>query len=653
MIFGRSSRKRYGRVSVVAAHDIFMAALAFELSVWFRYQTYGAPQDFFFLWEATLIFAVVGGLVFWWGGLYRGIWHYASFTDLAAIARAVTVAVLVFLPVLFVLTRLQDLPRSSLVIAWPVLIVLLAGPRLAYRLFKDGDLNAVLERDNDPRVPVLVIGASDAADAFIREMTRSRLAGYRVVGIVDNKPGRIGRDIRGVRVWGDIASIPAVVERLAGKGRRPQRLILASHKLDSAAVGGLLKTATGLGMTLARLPEMTEFQQDTRGPVSFHGAGLDIRPVDMEDLLGRPQKVLDRAAVSALIGGKRVLVTGAGGTIGAELMRQIAALGPAQIALFDNGEYNLYLADLELAERHADLPRDSFLGDVRDEKRLDAVFQQVRPDIVFHAAALKHVPLAESNPVETILTNVIGTRNAANVCRRHGVEAMVLISTDKAVNPSSVMGATKRLAESYCQALSVAGARAGAAGPRFATVRFGNVLGSTGSVVPLFQRQIAAGGPVTVTHEEVTRYFMTTREAVELVLQASALPETDSNGGGKIFVLDMGEPIRIQDLARQMIRLAGLRPDRDVEIVYTGLRAGEKLQEEIFHDKEELAPTAGDGILLAAPRVMEIDLLEPQIERLEASARKRDAEETLRLLKTLVPEYGATPAAPPRSAASE
>ena len=653
MIFGRSSRKRYGRVSVVAAHDIFMAALAFELSVWFRYQTYGAPQDFFFLWEATLIFAVVGGLVFWWGGLYRGIWHYASFTDLAAIARAVTVAVLVFLPVLFVLTRLQDLPRSSLVIAWPVLIVLLAGPRLAYRLFKDGDLNAVLERDNDPRVPVLVIGASDAADAFIREMTRSRLAGYRVVGIVDNKPGRIGRDIRGVRVWGDIASIPAVVERLAGKGRRPQRLILASHKLDSAAVGGLLKTATGLGMTLARLPEMTEFQQDTRGPVSFHGAGLDIRPVDMEDLLGRPQKVLDRAAVSALIGGKRVLVTGAGGTIGAELMRQIAALGPAQIALFDNGEYNLYLADLELAERHADLPRDSFLGDVRDEKRLDAVFQQVRPDIVFHAAALKHVPLAESNPVETILTNVIGTRNAANVCRRHGVEAMVLISTDKAVNPSSVMGATKRLAESYCQALSVAGARAGAAGPRFATVRFGNVLGSTGSVVPLFQRQIAAGGPVTVTHEEVTRYFMTTREAVELVLQASALPETDSNGGGKIFVLDMGEPIRIQDLARQMIRLAGLRPDRDVEIVYTGLRAGEKLQEEIFHDKEELAPTAGDGILLAAPRVMEIDLLEPQIERLEASARKRDAEETLRLLKTLVPEYGATPAARPRSAASE
>ena len=625
-----------------------MAALAFELSVWTRYQTYGAPQDFFFLWEATLIFAIVGGLVFWWGGLYRGIWHYASFTDLAAIARAVTVAVLVFLPVLFVLTRLQDLPRSSLAITWPVLILLLAGPRLAYRLFKDGNLNAVLERDSDPRVPVLVIGASDAADAFIREMSRSRLAGYRIVGIVDNKPGRIGRDIRGVRVWGDIASIPAVVERLAKKGRRPQRLILANHKLDAAAVRSLLDTATGLGMTLARLPKMTEFQQDARGPVSFHGAGLDIRPVDMEDLLGRPQKVLDRAAVSNLIGGKRVLVTGAGGTIGGELLRQIAELGPAQIALFDNGEYNLYLADLQLSERHADIPRETFLGDVRDEARLDVAFRQVRPELVFHAAAFKHVPLTESNPVEAVLTNVIGTRNTANACRRHGVETMVLISTDKAVNPSSVMGATKRLAESYCQALSVAGgsvaggrggAGPGAARTRFATVRFGNVLGSTGSVVPLFQRQIASGGPITVTHDEVARYFMTTREAVELVLQASALPDADSNGGGKIFVLDMGEPIRIQDLARQMIRLAGLRPDRDIEIVFTGLRPGEKLQEEIFHHKEELAATTGDGILLAAPRVMDLDLLEPQIERLEASARARDTGETLRLLKTLVPEY--------------
>lgn len=655
MIFRRPNRKHFGRVTVVAAHDIFMAALAFELSVWTRYQTYGAPQDFFFLWEATLIFAVVGGLVFWWGGLYRGIWHYASFTDLAAITRAVTVAVLVFLPVLFVLTRLQDLPRSSLAITWPVLILFLAGPRLAYRLFKDGNLNAVFERDSDPRVPVLVVGASDAADAFIREMTRSRLSGYRVVGIVDNKPGRIGRDIRGVRVWGDIASIPAVVERLAKKGRRPQRLILASHKLDAATVRGLLDTATGLGMTLARLPKMTEFQQDARGPVSFHGAGLDIRPVDMEDLLGRPQKVLDRTAVRNLIGGKRVLVTGAGGTIGGELLRQIAALGPARIALFDNGEYNLYLADLELSERHADIPRETILGDVRDEAQLDVAFRQVRPEIVFHAAAFKHVPLAESNPVESVLTNVIGTRNTANACRRHGAETMVLISTDKAVNPSSVMGATKRLAESYCQALSVAGGRgtAGAAGTRFATVRFGNVLGSTGSVVPLFQRQIASGGPITVTHEDVTRYFMTTREAVELVLQASALPDADSNGGGKIFVLDMGEPIRIQDLARQMIRLAGLRPDRDIEIVFTGLRAGEKLQEEIFHHKEELAPTTGDGILLAAPRVMDLDLLEPQIERLEASARGRDAEETLRLLKTLVPEYDAEPTAPARTAASE
>ena len=649
----RPNSLRLGRVSFVIVHDIFMAALAIELSVWARYQTYAAPQDFFFLWEATALFAAVCALVFWWGGLYRGIWHYASFTDLIAIVRAVTVALLVFLPVLFVLTRLQDLPRSALFLTWPLLIVLLGGPRLLYRLFKDGNLNAVLERDSDGRVPVLLVGAGDATETFIREMTRNTVSGYRVVGIVDDKPGRVGRNIRGVRVWGTIAQIPGVVERLSARGRRPQRLIVTNDKLDAARLREVLDVATAGGMTLARLPRLTDFQKDRSGAkAAFHGAGLDIRAVDMEDLLGRPQKVLDRNAMRMLIGARRVMVTGAGGTIGSELVRQIAGHGPARLTLLDNAEYNLYLIDLELGERATDVPRATLLGDVRDEARLEAVFAAERPELVFHAAAFKHVPLAEANPAEAVLTNVIGTRNVVRACRRHGTEAMVLISTDKAVNPAGVMGATKRLAESYCQALSRA--HEGTAGTRLATVRFGNVLGSTGSVVPLFQRQIASGGPVTVTHPEVTRYFMTTREAVELVLQASALPPEEAQGG-KIFVLDMGEPLRIQDLARQMIRLAGLEPERDIAIAYTGLRLGEKLAEEVFHEREALEPTRSDGIVLAAPRAMEFDLLEPQIDRLEAESRSGDAAEALRLLHTLVPEYDAGAAVGPaaHSAAGE
>jgi len=440
-----------------------------------------------------------------------------------------------------------------------------------------------------------------------------------------------------VRVWGTIAQIPAVVERLAARGRRPQRLIVTNDNIDAARLRDVLDAATASGMTLARLPRLTDFQNDRFGTkAAFHGAGLDIRPVDMEDLLGRPQKVLDREAMRTLIGGRRVMVTGAGGTIGSELVRQIAALAPARIALVDNAEYNLYLIDLEMGERYADLPHAALLGDVRDQARLESVFTDERPDLIFHAAAFKHVPLAEANPAEAVLTNVIGTRNVVRACRRHGAETMVLISTDKAVNPAGVMGATKRLAESYCQALSLSDG--GAAEPHIATVRFGNVLGSTGSVVPLFQHQIASGGPVTVTHADVTRYFMTTREAVELVLQASALPPEDAEGG-KIFVLDMGKPVRIQDLARQMIRLAGLEPDRDIAISYTGLRLGEKLTEEVFHEREALAPTRSDGIVLAAPRAMEFDLLEPQIDRMEAAARSGDAAEALRLLHTLVPEY--------------
>jgi FlaA1/EpsC-like NDP-sugar epimerase len=362
-----------------------------------------------------------------------------------------------------------------------------------------------------------------------------------------------------------------------------------------------------------------------------------VRPIAIEDLLGRPQMPLDRDAMRAMVAGRRVAVTGAGGSIGSELVRQVAGFAPAELVLIEQSEFNLYTIEAEVRAAHAGLPCPAVLADVRDRRRIARLFETCRPEVVFHAAALKHVPLVELNPFEGVATNVGGTVNVADAAVAAGAGAVVVISTDKAINPTSVMGASKRIAERYCQALDLRGAAAG--GTRFVTVRFGNVLGSTGSVVPLFQRQIAAGGPVTVTHPEMRRYFMTTREAVELVLQAAALGLGDGAFGGKVFVLDMGEPVRILDLARQMIRLSGLRPDADIEIAFIGLRPGEKLFEELFHAGEDTVPTDVDGILLAAPMAGDVDALAPDLAALAAACAAADAAALFGGIRHLVPEF--------------
>ena len=615
------------RVSVVALHDLIQATIAFELAVWIRHQTLGNDQALFFDWPNTLAFVVVCAIVFWRVGLYRGIWHYASFTDLVTITKGVSLGILIFLPVLFLVTRLENFPRTALILVWPLLVLQLSLPRLAYRLIKDGNLRAVFERNHDDRVPVLLVGAGSSAEAFIREMSRPGTP-YSVVGIVDDKPGRIGRDIRGIRVIDSVDNLPDVVARLDRKGRRPQRLLLATEKIVGDGLRRLLTRADELGMTMARLPRLTDFRGDA-------GSDVAVRPLAMEDLLGRPQKVLDRDAMQRLVKGQRVMVTGAGGTIGSELVRQIVLLAPSHITLLDNGEHALYQIDLELATAHPAVDRRAILADVRDEDRVAHVFTEESPDLVFHAAAFKHVPLSEQNPHEAVLTNVLGSRNIARACRRHGVKTMVLISTDKAVNPTSVMGVSKRLAEMYCQAL---GHEATGGDTRLVAVRFGNVLGSTGSVVPLFQKQIAAGGPVTVTDPSITRFFMTTREAVELVLQASAMDAND-HVPGTVFVLDMGEPVKIVDLARQMIRLVGLQPDKDIEIRFTGLRPGEKLHEELSHQAEGLTPTAQDGILRAAPRTLPLADLDREFDALRDAARREDLGAVVGLICKAVPEF--------------
>jgi O-antigen biosynthesis protein WbqV len=633
--------RRLRRAGIAYAHDLVMAAASFPLAVWLRVGDdiayFPGPER---VAAGSLTFTAIAAAVFWSMGLYRGIWRYASLNDLAAIARAVTVAVIAFVAVDFVVNRLHGLPRSTPAIMWLVLVFLLGGPRFAYRVFKDRHLGHLLEAAT-PRVPVLLAGAGDAAETFIRDMNRNPDAPYRVVGVADMKETRIGRRIHDVDVMGDLDAIPAIIRTLERRGRRPQRLIVTAADIGPERLRALLDLADQHGMTLARLPRLTEFKPGA--PEA--GGKLEPKPIAIEDLLGRPRQVLDRAAMEALVKDRRVLVTGAGGTIGAELARQIAAFGPSHLSLIDNGEYALYAIDLELGESFPGVEREALLADVRDRVRIEQALAGLRPELVFHAAALKHVPMVEANPEEAVLTNGIGTRHVADACRKQGVEAMVMISTDKAVNPTSVMGATKRLAESYCQALDRA-ERAKAPdgeGTRFITVRFGNVLGSSGSVVPLFQRQIAAGGPLTVTHPEAVRYFMTVREAVELVLEASALGcvrDADGQGEpGRIFVLDMGEPVKVVDLARQMIRLAGLKPGQDIAIEFTGLRPGEKLSESLLHPNEPLSPTRYGGILFANPRVTDHAVLARALDELAESAGSRRGARTLDLLRRLVPEY--------------
>ena len=621
------------RRQIISLHDIIMAAISFVLTLLLRMgeNFYNLPLDFIVL--GTLIFTVIAAAAFRYMGLYRGIWRYASTNDAIQITKAVTLTVLVFLPVMFLWSRAEFLPRSFPIINWFVLVTLLGGPRFVFRLFKDRHFEFTIEAPTKSGIPVLLVGAGDAAETFIREIARDRSADYRIVGVLDEKGRRVGRHIHNVPVLGTPRNLPTVLSQLASANVHPQRLIATKQDLKPELLRDLLDIAEVNGMTLSRLPRLTEFR-------SGSADRFDVRPVDVEDLLGRPQAILDRPAMEQLIAGKRVLITGAGGTIGGELTRQVADLNPAQIILADNSEYNLYAIDLELSQRNPDQPRAMRLANVRDQPQMAAVFGEFRPELVFHAAALKHVPIVESHPGEGVLTNVGGSRVVADLCSDHAVDAMVLISTDKAVNPTSVMGATKRIAESYCQALDRQ--HADSEGPhrcRFITVRFGNVLGSTGSVVPLFEKQLALGGPLTVTDPNITRYFMTTREAVELVLQASAMGIDDREAAGGIFVLDMGEPVRIVDLAEQMIRLAGKRPYEDIEIVFTGLRPGEKLYEELFHDTEATRPTSNSAIRLATPRTADRDALSLSIDALTATARTTDDVGCRAALQRLVPEY--------------
>lgn len=616
---------------VVFGHDVVMAAASFVLALYLRVGDniffYFAPRDLIL---ATTAFTCIATAVFLLTGLYKGIWRYASMADLLAIARASTITLAIFLLLLFLWTRLEPMPRSVPFINWFVLMALLGAPRFVYRIRKDRRQERRQAAASGHRIPVLVVGSGAEAELFIRGIKGDPRCVYDIVGIVAEKRKRVGQRLHGVPVLGVVEDLPQVVASARLSGKPPQRLVLAKDASDGALVRGLLETATALGLTLARAPRVTDFKS---GPPDR----VEPRPIAVEDLLCRPQTPLDREAMKALIKGRRVAVTGAGGSIGSELVRQVAGFRPSKLLLVEQSEFNLYTMDGEVRGQCPDLTCTPVIADVRNRERMHRLFDRFQPELVFHAAALKHVPLVEANPFEGIATNVFGTINVADAAVASGVGTLVMVSTDKAINPTSVMGASKRIAERYCQALDRR--REAGRGTRFVTVRFGNVLGSTGSVVPLFQRQLAAGGPITVTHPDMRRYFMTVREAVELILEASVLAQDHASSAGKIFVLDMGEPVRIVDLARQMVRLSGLTPDVDVQIRFVGLRPGEKLFEELFNPGEDAVPTDNPGLLLAAPEPADLATFVPKLEDLAAANDAADADKLFNVIRQLVPEY--------------
>lgn len=624
--------KLIDRRAVALGHDLIMAAVSIPVALWIR-----VGEDFLtyptqFILKHTVVYTLLASGVFLWLQLYRGVWRYVSVNEVIAIGLATCGIAILYIPLMFLMGHPVIMPRSVVIICWFVNTSLMCFSRILYRFFHDRwDKEVESEFSSVPQSRVLLIGATNQAEMFIRDMQRNPRALYEVVGIVDQKKVCVGRQIHGVEIMGGVEDLPDIISQLNAEGRHPHHIVIADPDFkDQRSIHKLLKINSHFKVDLAKLPNLENFTRP--GPY-----GIEIKPIQIEDLLGRKPIGLNRDAMRLLIHGRRILITGAGGTIGGELVRQVASFKPERVILLDHSEYLLYSIDLEISETYPDVMRRMVLADVTDEASIETIIGAEKPEIVFHAAALKHVPIAEFNACQTILTNVIGTRNMVESCRRHGVQAMIMISTDKAVFPSSIMGATKRLAENLCQAMDAYNTKRKST--RFITTRFGNVLGSTGSVVPLFKRQLAQGGPLTVTHPEIKRYFMTVQEAVELVLEAAVVGLNTPQTVGQIFVLDMGQPIRILDLAEQMIQLAGLRPYEDIKIEFSGLRPGEKLIEELFLSSEKLIQTSCEGLMLAAPTLSEYKTLSPGIHKLEELARARRTAEAIEQLKKLVPEY--------------
>jgi FlaA1/EpsC-like NDP-sugar epimerase len=555
---------------------------------------------------------LVHAVAFWALGLYRGLWRYASLPDLQRILIAVAVAALA-VPALYTLVALDTpIPRSVYLITPVVLIGAMSGSRMLYRAWKERTLLGMVRHPGAS--PVLVLGAGTAAASLLRDFANSDQ--WRAVGLLDDDAGKRGSEIQGVKILGALAQVGETAARLD-----VTQAIIAMPSATHGERKRAVDLCTAAGLRVMTVPSYADL---VSGKVSVS----ELRNVELDDLLGRDPVALDDAGLRGLIEGRCVLVTGAGGSIGAELCRQIARYAPARLVLFDLSEYALYAVEQEFRDSLPGVPVAALIGDAKSAPRVREVFERFRPQVVFHAAAYKHVPLMEvENAFQAVANNVLSTVVVARAAQAARTGKFVLVSTDKAVNPTNVMGASKRLAEIACQRLQQSG------GTQFVIVRFGNVLGSTGSVIPRFREQIARGGPLTVTHPEIQRYFMSITEAAQLVLQAALMGQ-----GGEIYVLDMGEPVKIADLARELIRLSGFS-ENDIRIVYTGLRPGEKLYEELLADAEHSLPTPHPKLRVARVRSPQGEAPLEEVLAWLAVPVEPGAESVRERLQAWVPEY--------------
>jgi len=592
-----------------------MVWVAWSAAMVFRYSLVPGEHAVSLLSPELVVVLAIQGAVFWWTGLYQGMWRFASIPDLWNIVRACVLGALGISLGLFLFNRLEGVPRSVFFIYPVILMFVLGMPRLLYRFWKDHRQASLGGAD---RQRVLVLGAGRGGEALVRDMRLD--PDYTPIGFVDDDVDLRGARLQGIKVFGTLDQLPEVIRRVSA-----QLLVIAMPSADNAQMQRAVELCEASGLPFRTLPRL---QDMVSGRMPFN----QLKEVAIDDLLGRDPVSLDWDAISRGLVGRRVLVTGGGGSIGAELCRQVARLAPLELMVLDNCEHNLYLMEMELHRDFPDLALQARLADVCDAQAVEHHLSSFQPDVVFHAAAYKHVPMLQHHIREAVRNNIFGTVTMARAADKAGVGTFVLISTDKAVNPGSVMGATKRISELYCQSLQ----KRSTSGMRFITVRFGNVLNSAGSVVPLFREQIARGGPVTVTHPEISRYFMTIPESCELILQAAVLGE-----GGEIFVLDMGEPVKIRFLAEQMIQLVGKVPGRDIEIVYSGLRPGEKLFEELFYEQEEYSPTGHEKILLARDPRADWAVFHEQLARMEELCAGYDEAEMESLLYDIVPELAA------------
>lgn len=602
-------------------HDLMMIPVAW-LGAYWLHADLGAipPHDLRLALIGLLLVLPLQALVNWHFGLYRGVWRFASLPDLIRISKALVAGVLITSLVLSIGGQLAEMPRSLMFLYGLLLLGCLTLPRFFYRWWKDH------RRHFRSAQRVLIVNAGEAGDMLVRDMLRDPRQAYRPVAFVDDNHAKQGKEIQGIRVVGPYAAMPRVVQELA-----IDVIMLAVPSANAAQMRYLVALAEQCGVPFRTVPHLEDLMS---GQIRVQ----ELRKVRIEDLLGREPVNLDWPRISEGLTGRVIMITGAGGSIGAELCRQIASLEPAALILLENSEFNLYSIELELREQFSELSLHAHLADITDAVACDRLFAKYHPQVVFHAAAYKHVPMLETQVREAVKNNILGTKVVAQAADRYGCSEFVLISTDKAVNPANVMGVTKRVAEIYVQNLDTK------SDTRFITVRFGNVLGSAGSVVPLFEKQISAGEAVTVTHPKMERYFMTVREACQLIMQASVLGK-----GGEIFVLNMGKPVNISRLAEEMIRLSGKVPGRDIKIVYTGLRPGEKLHEELFHEREKLVETSHQQIRLARYREVGWDLLTNRMDELDKTCAAYDTTRLGELLNWFVPERRRVGTAPDKA----